>query len=268
MTNSVEELFSKEAFGMSKSFIIYTSFTVILIVFTFTFTNFSEYFIERKSNERKELDFLKWLNEKKYKLKLSDLSVRAFLEQAITNDQDQLKSFAKIALMSINYQRKNLALMEVQAQDISIATRYRDMASSILDSRLEHAVNVTEQALMEVQPHVTEAWLAPYWIAVLSIQPLYKFFTKIPSNVSEWWEHVTIQMELKNIKKFEKLVMAKDSISNRVDSKLVTVGQLIGIGLLDKGLYFGFDGPAFRFSAQICSISVLRQTLEVFYYFK
>ncbi|CAG8588911.1 211_t:CDS:10, partial [Ambispora gerdemannii] len=39
-------------------------------------------------------------------------------------------------------------------------------------------------------------------------------------------------------------------------------GQLIGIDLLDEGLYFGFDGSAFRFSAQICSISVLRQILE------
>ncbi|CAG8605364.1 11324_t:CDS:10, partial [Diversispora eburnea] len=39
-------------------------------------------------------------------------------------------------------------------------------------------------------------------------------------------------------------------------------GQLIGIDLLDEGLYFGFNGPAFRFPAQICSIGVLRQTLE------
>ncbi|RIB19222.1 hypothetical protein C2G38_2083569 [Gigaspora rosea] len=45
-------------------------------------------------------------------------------------------------------------------------------------------------------------------------------------------------------------------------------GQLIGVDLLDEGLYFGFDGPAFEFPAQICSIDVLRQTLEVLYYFK
>ncbi|CAG8445034.1 10882_t:CDS:10 [Acaulospora morrowiae] len=34
------------------------------------------------------------------------------------------------------------------------------------------------------------------------------------------------------------------------------------------GLYFGFDGPVFEFPAQICSIDVLRRTLEVLYYFK
>ncbi|CAG8638268.1 4631_t:CDS:10 [Ambispora gerdemannii] len=45
-------------------------------------------------------------------------------------------------------------------------------------------------------------------------------------------------------------------------------GQIIGIDLLDEGLYFGFDGPAFKFPAQICSISVLRHALEVLYYFK
>ncbi|CAG8527663.1 458_t:CDS:10 [Acaulospora morrowiae] len=45
-------------------------------------------------------------------------------------------------------------------------------------------------------------------------------------------------------------------------------GQLIGIDLLDEGLYFGFDGPAFNFPAQICNIEVLRQALEVLYYFK
>ncbi|CAG8780847.1 1907_t:CDS:10, partial [Dentiscutata erythropus] len=45
-------------------------------------------------------------------------------------------------------------------------------------------------------------------------------------------------------------------------------GQLIGVDLLDEGLYFGFDGPAFKFPAQICSIDVLRQALEILYYFK
>ncbi|CAG8517130.1 4078_t:CDS:10, partial [Acaulospora colombiana] len=45
-------------------------------------------------------------------------------------------------------------------------------------------------------------------------------------------------------------------------------GQLIGVDLLDEGLYFGFDGSVFEFPAQICSIDVLRQTLEVWYYFK
>ncbi|CAG8579826.1 9756_t:CDS:10 [Ambispora leptoticha] len=157
MTNSAEELFSKEAF------------------------DFSEYFIERKPNEWKELDFVKWLNEKESRCK-------SFLEQATTNDQDHLKSFAKTALKS--------ALTEVQAQDISIATRYRDMASSILDSRLEGMVS----SILDSRPEHTT-----------TLQLFCK--TKIPSNVSEWWEHVTTQMELKNTKKLEKLVMAKDSLS-------------------------------------------------------
>ncbi|CAG8552296.1 3969_t:CDS:2, partial [Cetraspora pellucida] len=45
-------------------------------------------------------------------------------------------------------------------------------------------------------------------------------------------------------------------------------GQLIGVDLLNEGLYFGFDGPAFKFFTQICSIDVLRQALEILYYFK
>ncbi|RHZ83729.1 hypothetical protein Glove_88g17 [Diversispora epigaea] len=44
--------------------------------------------------------------------------------------------------------------------------------------------------------------------------------------------------------------------------------QLIGIDLLDEGLYFGFDRSTFNFLAQICNIEVLKQALEVLYYFK
>ncbi|CAG8687294.1 2273_t:CDS:10 [Dentiscutata erythropus] len=192
MTNSAEELFSKEAF------------------------DFSEYFIEKKPNEWKELDFLKWLNEKEYKLVHTNLPIqerkgkwhglfkksleivrsrcKSFLEQATTNDQDHLKSFAKTALKSVNYQRKNLPhVIETWLAPYWIAvltTRHRDMVSSILDSRPEHTT---------------------------TLQLFCK--TKIPSNVSEWWEHVTTQMELKNTKKLEKLVMAKDSLSQWTASR-------------------------------------------------
>ncbi|CAG8633622.1 9723_t:CDS:2, partial [Ambispora leptoticha] len=39
-------------------------------------------------------------------------------------------------------------------------------------------------------------------------------------------------------------------------------GQVIGVDLLEKGLYFGFEGPAFRFPSQLCDISPLEQALE------
>ncbi|CAG8826432.1 7662_t:CDS:2, partial [Gigaspora margarita] len=39
-------------------------------------------------------------------------------------------------------------------------------------------------------------------------------------------------------------------------------GQIIGIDLLDEGLYFGFEGPTLRFPTQINDITVLKQALE------
>ena len=61
---------------MSKSFIIHTLFAVILIVLISTFADFSKYFIERKPDEWKELDFLKWLNENDYKLIHTNLPIQ------------------------------------------------------------------------------------------------------------------------------------------------------------------------------------------------
>ncbi|CAG8769858.1 30260_t:CDS:2, partial [Racocetra persica] len=45
-------------------------------------------------------------------------------------------------------------------------------------------------------------------------------------------------------------------------------GQIIGVDLLDNGLYFGFEGPKLRFPAQINDITVLKRTLEALYFFK
>ncbi|CAI2181550.1 18643_t:CDS:10 [Funneliformis geosporum] len=45
-------------------------------------------------------------------------------------------------------------------------------------------------------------------------------------------------------------------------------GQIIGVDLLDEGLYFGFEGPLLRFPTQINDITVLKQTLEALYFFK
>ncbi|RHZ59671.1 hypothetical protein Glove_362g76 [Diversispora epigaea] len=45
-------------------------------------------------------------------------------------------------------------------------------------------------------------------------------------------------------------------------------GQIIGVDLLDNGLYFGFEGPLLRFPSQINDITVLKQTLEALYFFK
>lgn len=45
-------------------------------------------------------------------------------------------------------------------------------------------------------------------------------------------------------------------------------GQLFGIDLLDDGLYFGLDGPTYRFPAQLSDINTLRNSLEILYFFK
>ncbi|RIA92730.1 hypothetical protein C1645_820229 [Glomus cerebriforme] len=45
-------------------------------------------------------------------------------------------------------------------------------------------------------------------------------------------------------------------------------GQLIAIDLLDDGLYFGLEGPVFKFPSQLSNIKTMRQTLETLYFFK
>jgi len=51
-------------------------------------------------------------------------------------------------------------------------------------------------------------------------------------------------------------------------SCLALYGQVIGVDLLDDGLYFGFEGPSLRFPTQISDIAVLKQALEALYFFK
>ncbi|CAG8624498.1 4531_t:CDS:10, partial [Diversispora eburnea] len=198
----------------------------ILIVLTSTFTDFSEYFIERTPNEWNELDFLNWLNERDDKLFCTNIPLKdrktrwhgrlkkalenvrsrckSYLEQATTNDRDHLKSFATTALRSSTNLHENL---EVQAQDISVAIPLQRHGSVRMVSRLGHVVCCNRTGRYRKLGFRT----SPVTI------PLQRHgsvrMTKIPSNVSEWWEHVTAQMELKNSKEREKLVMFKDSMS-------------------------------------------------------
>ncbi|CAG8534906.1 6675_t:CDS:2, partial [Scutellospora calospora] len=58
------------------------------------------------------------------------------------------------------------------------------------------------------------------------------------------------------------------------DSKILGIqfaglnGQIIGIDLLDDGLYFGLEEPTFSFPAQLINIKCLRDALEALYFFK
>ncbi|CAG8795874.1 14249_t:CDS:2, partial [Gigaspora rosea] len=45
-------------------------------------------------------------------------------------------------------------------------------------------------------------------------------------------------------------------------------GQIIGIDLLDDGLYFGLEGAQFTFPAQLSNIEYLRDALQTLYFFK
>ncbi|CAG8496457.1 4488_t:CDS:2, partial [Gigaspora rosea] len=45
-------------------------------------------------------------------------------------------------------------------------------------------------------------------------------------------------------------------------------GQIIGIDLLDDGLYFGLEGAQFNFPAQLSNIECLRDALQTLYFFK
>ncbi|CAG8537452.1 10441_t:CDS:2 [Paraglomus occultum] len=58
------------------------------------------------------------------------------------------------------------------------------------------------------------------------------------------------------------------------DSKILGIqfsglhGQIIGIELLDDGLYFGLEGPTFEFPTQLTNITCLRSALEALFFFK
>ncbi|RIB04529.1 hypothetical protein C2G38_674053 [Gigaspora rosea] len=55
------------------------------------------------------------------------------------------------------------------------------------------------------------------------------------------------------------------------DSTIIGVqfaGQIIGIDLLDDGLYFGLEGAQFNFPAQLSNIECLRDALQTLYFFK
>jgi hypothetical protein len=45
-------------------------------------------------------------------------------------------------------------------------------------------------------------------------------------------------------------------------------GQLIGIDLVDDGLYFAIEGDSFCFPSQLTQLKSLRHALEVIYLFK
>ncbi|CAG8462094.1 2199_t:CDS:10, partial [Paraglomus occultum] len=45
-------------------------------------------------------------------------------------------------------------------------------------------------------------------------------------------------------------------------------GQLIGVELVDDGLYFGIEGDSFLFPSQLTQMKLLRHALEVIYFFK
>jgi len=45
-------------------------------------------------------------------------------------------------------------------------------------------------------------------------------------------------------------------------------GQIIGIDLLDDGVYFGLEGSRFSFPAQLSNIKCLRNALEALFFFK
>ncbi|CAG8610488.1 2470_t:CDS:2 [Paraglomus occultum] len=58
------------------------------------------------------------------------------------------------------------------------------------------------------------------------------------------------------------------------DSKILGIqfsglnGQIIGVDLLEDGLYFGLEGSTFNFPAQLTNIKCLRGALETLYFFK
>ncbi|RIB21848.1 hypothetical protein C2G38_2034058 [Gigaspora rosea] len=68
----------------------------------------------------------------------------------------------------------------------------------------------------------------------------------------------------------------KEDLTNEdvQDSKILGIqfsglnGQIIGIDLLEDGLYFGLEGPTFNFPAQLTDIKCLRSALEALYFFK
>ncbi|CAG8833349.1 41756_t:CDS:2, partial [Gigaspora margarita] len=87
-------------------------------------------------------------------------------------------------------------------------------------------------------------------------------------------EYPRKQMNVSNKKthSYDKKAIEEAKQAGKVNTKILSVlsfeSQLIRVDLLDEGLYFGFDRLAFKFLIQICSIDILRQALEILYYFK
>ncbi|CAG8679256.1 11675_t:CDS:2, partial [Funneliformis caledonium] len=67
----------------------------------------------------------------------------------------------------------------------------------------------------------------------------------------------------------------KEDLSDEVrDSKILGIqfyglyGQIIGVDLIDDGLYFGLEGSSFEFPTQLTNIKCLRNALEALFFFK
>ncbi|CAG8745615.1 7754_t:CDS:2, partial [Funneliformis mosseae] len=67
----------------------------------------------------------------------------------------------------------------------------------------------------------------------------------------------------------------KEDLSDEVrDSKILGIqfyglhGQVIGVDLIDDGLYFGLEGSSFEFPTQLTNIKCLRNALEALFFFK
>ncbi|CAG8813075.1 14052_t:CDS:1, partial [Gigaspora rosea] len=59
----------------------------------------------------------------------------------------------------------------------------------------------------------------------------------------------------------------KEALTNE-DVQQDLNGQIIEIGLLEDGLYFGLEGLTFNFPAQLTDIKCLRSALEALYFSK
>ncbi|CAG8787048.1 11830_t:CDS:2, partial [Racocetra persica] len=83
-------------------------------------------------------------------------------------------------------------------------------------------------------------------------------------DVQMFWER--IEIEQAEIKAKRSLKRACSEFKNFRNS--IFCGQIIGIDLLEDGLYFGLEGPTFNFPAQLTDIKCLRSALEALYFYK
>ncbi|CAG8512510.1 7788_t:CDS:10 [Paraglomus brasilianum] len=155
-------------------------------------------------------------------------------------------------------------------------------------SEMEYAINMTAPILNDVFNDVLDI-LKLHWGETLSVERRRKIDIRIVHKYKDielsHCECTKAPTPVRAIRDRSKCLRTAKTILDRFleedlsdetvkDSTILGIqfaglhGQIIGIDLLDDGLYFGLEGSHFSFPAQLSNIKCLRNALEALFFFK